>query len=247
MWRNLTGGLVLALLTAAPAAAQNPADPFRKVDPITLPLDKGQVWTLHFAYLPVRITEVTTADGKTHRAWYMVYRVWNTHDTPVQFVPEFELVTKDGELRTFLDEPQPLALEQIRRREDPTGELKLKSSIGIMKEKIPVTKVDSIPRAVYGVAIWMDAPDKAASTNNFSVYVGGLSNGVAVSEKDGGPETITRKTLQIDFVRPTNAVNPRLNDVRVNENAGLGAEKWIYRAIPVQKPAAAPEKKENGK
>ena len=241
------------LVAAAPAFAQADRGPFNAVEPLPLPLDRAGVWTLHFAYMPPRITTVDTPEGK-RTAWYMLYKVWNTSDTPHTFVPEIELVTKDGELRAFFDHVHPMVFKQIRKLEDPSispekpnGELNIQSSVSISQTKIPVTKADSVPRAVYGAAIWMDVPKLAADVNNFSVYVGGLSNGVAVSEKDGGPETISRKTLQIDFIRPTNNVNPRLNDIRVNENAGLGAEKWIYRAIPTQKPAAAPEKKDNGK
>ncbi len=252
MWRNSPGGrlrslLVAGLVVAGVAAvpqARAADDPFNAVDPVALPLDRNGVWTLHFAYLPVRILPVDTPAGKK-TAWYMVYKVWNTSDTPVTFVPMFELVTKDGELRSFLDDIRPAVLDQIRKVEDPTGELKLKSSVSISREKIPVTKPDSVPRAVYGVAVWLDVAEKAPNTNHFSVYVGGLSNGVAVSEKGGG-ETITHKTLQIDFFRPTNNVRPQLTDIRPNENGGLGPDKWIYRALPARR-AAAPAEGKNGK
>jgi hypothetical protein len=233
-----------ALVPAKAAAHQVPDDPFIPVDPVALPLDRSGVWTLHFAYLPPRIVQVDTPTGK-RTAWYMVYKVWNTSDTPVEFYPVFELVTKDGELRNFLDEPQPMAFDQIRRMEDPSisdknpaGELNIQSSVSISKNRIPVTRPDSVPRAVYGVAIWLDVPEKAPTTNNFSVYVSGLSNGLAVSESDNGTETISQKTLQIDFFRPTDNTRPGRTDIRPNDNSGLGAEKWIYRTAPVRKPAA---------
>jgi hypothetical protein len=240
------------LFAATPVVAQRDRGPFHAVDPLPLPLDRAGVWTLHFAYLPPRITTVDTPEGK-RTAWYMVYKVWNTGDTPHTFVPELELVTKDGELRTFFDRAHPMALKQIRKLEDPsvsaekpTGELNIQSSVAISQTKIPVTKPDSVPRAVYGVAIWLDVPKLAGDVNNFSVYVGGLSNGLAVSESDGGVETISRKTLQIDFFRPTSG-KPMLDDIKVNDNNGLGAEKWIYRVTPVAKKAAAPEAKKDGK
>ena len=66
-----------------------------------MPLDKQGVWTLHFSYLPPRIVTVDTPTGK-RIAWYMVYKVWNTSDTPVTVMPTFELVTKDGVLTSFL-------------------------------------------------------------------------------------------------------------------------------------------------
>jgi hypothetical protein len=253
----ITAGVSVALVPAPAAARQAPDDPFREVEAVRLPLDRSGVWTLNFAYLPPRIVPVDTPAGK-RTAWYMLYKVWNTSDTPVTFVPEFELVTKDGELRTFLDEPQPMVFRQIRKIEDPSindknpnGELNIQSSVSISKTKIPVTKPDSVPRAVYGLAIWLGVSEKAPTTNNFSVYVGGLSNGLAVQESDGGKETITRKTLQLDFFRPTDNTRPGQNDIRPNDNNGLGAEKWIYRATPTPRaattPAVPPEEKKNGK
>lgn len=241
-------------LSGPTALAQAGKSPFREVEPMSLPLDRDGVWTLHFAYLPPRIMSIDTAAGP-RKVWYMVYQVWNTSDTPVTFVPEFELVTKDGRLQTFLDEPFPAVVQKIKEVEDKTGAYNLQTSIAISKTKIPVTKPDSIPRAVYGVAVWLDVPDKAATTNNFSVYVSGLSNGLATAEIEGGGERISRKTLQIDFVRPTDDARAKLNDIRVNENNGLGAEKWIYRVIPAKNvaaatPAPAPkadDKKDEGK
>lgn len=241
MWRSRFTLLAAGVLAAAvsvpllPTAAQGPAvGPFTTVDPVTLPLDRDGVWTLHFAYLPPRLLTVDTPDKGKQQALYMVYKVWNTSDTPQLFIPEIELVTKDGQYRTFLDEPRPMVVRQIRADEDRTGEYKIKTSVEMSQARIPVTKPDSVPRAVYGVAVWMDVPEKAPKTNNFSVYVAGLSNGLAVSESDTGVETVSRKTLQLDFHRPTDELRPRQNDFVVNENKGFGASKWIYRVVPLR-------------
>ena len=223
----------LALLALAPAAPAQPRS-MNTVDPISLPLDRPGVWTFHFAYRPPRIVTVDVPGKGKQTAWYMVYQVWNKSDEPHTFIPLMELVTRDGPLQTFLDEPQPTVLDQIRKIEDPTGELKIQSSVQMSDAKIPVTKVDSVPRAVTGAAIWLDAPEKAASVNNFSIYITGLSNGLTVEQSPDGTETVRRKTLQIDFVKPTDALSaPRMTDIRVNENNGLGADKWIYRVVPV--------------
>jgi hypothetical protein len=257
MWRSLFNlrslvAVGLAVALAAAAVAQVPNDPFKPVEPVRMPLDKAGVWTLHFAYLPPRIVQVDTPSGKK-TAWYMVYKVWNTSDTPVEFTPTFELVTRDGELRSFLDDVSPMVFKQIRKIEDPSvsdakpaGELNIKSSVSISEKKVPVTRAESVPRAVYGVAIWLDVAEKAPTTNNFSVFVGGLSNGVAVSESDGGAETVTQKTLQLDFFRPTDNARPGQSDIRPNDNGGLGEWTWVYRAAPARKPAAAqPEEKKS--
>jgi len=245
----LSLGMLAAVGFVSPASAQGPVEPYRDVKPLALPLDRAGVWTLHFAYIPPRITTVNVPGKGPREAWYMIYQVWNTvdiSDTPVTFVPEFELVTKDGELRLFADEPHPSIVKQIRAEEDKTGAMNIQSSISISKSKIPVTKLDSIPRAVYGVAVWLDVPEKSPSVNNFSIYVSGLSNGLAVSESDKAAETISRKTLQLDFLLPTDKAQRKRDSVKVNENNGLGAEKWVYRVIPARKPAAAPEEKKDG-
>ena len=231
--------VVFAATATMGIAAAQPGGAYRNVEPIPLPLDRSGVWTLHFAYTPPRILQVDTPKGKK-TVWYMVYQVWNKSDTPQQFVPEFELVTKDGKLQSFLDEPYPGIVKTIRAIEDPTGALKLQTTVGIAGEKIPVTKVDSVARAITGVAVWLDAPDKAAVSNNFSVYVTGLSNGVAVEEKDGAPEKISRKTLQVDFTRPTDNNRPMADDIQPNDNGGKGAARWFYRAVPAAAPATPP-------
>jgi hypothetical protein len=251
MWRSrfpLLAAGVLAVAVSVPlitTAQAPPAGPFTTVEPQTLPLDRDGVWTLHFAFLPPRLLTVETPDKGKQQALYMVYRVWNTSDTPQLFIPEIELVTKDGEYRTFLDEPRPMVVRQIRADEDRTGEFKIKTSVEMSQARIPVTKPDSVPRAVYGVAVWMDVPEKAPKTNNFSVYVAGLSNGLAVSESDSGIETVSRKTLQLDFHRPTDELRPRQNDFTLNENKGFGASKWIYRVVP-RRPES-PKAKDGGK
>lgn len=229
-------------LWALPAIAQDLPGQHRSVDPVTLPLDKDPtIWTLNFAYTPVRIVTVDTPDRGKRVVWYMVYQVWNKTDTPQTFIPTFLLVSKDGsEIPvSYLDEPEPFIAKKIGEIEDPTGALNIQSSISISRNKIPVTKPNSVPRAVHGIAVWPDIAEKTPRLNRFSVYVGGLSNGKAVSENDGGRKITSEKTLQLDFVRPTDDRAHRLGDIRPNDNNGLGAEKWVYRETPLR---AAPSK-----
>ena len=65
----------------------------------------------------------------------------------------------------------PMVFRQIRKIEDPsvsdakpTGELNIQSSVSISEKKIPVTKAESVPRAVYGVAIWLDVSENGEAT-----------------------------------------------------------------------------------
>lgn len=236
LFRRLAVVAVAAGVTLS-AVAQSPGDPYIPVPPVSLALDRDGVWTMNFAYLPPRIVSVDTPDRGKQTVWYMVYQVWNTSDTPQTFIPTFELVTRDGPQMTFLDSPEPAIADKIRAIEDPTGSLDLKTSISISKQKIPVTRALSLPRKVYGVAVWPTVSEKAGSVNRFSVFVTGLSNGLAVSQRDDGSEEVRLKTLQLDFIRPTDNARPMLGDIRPNDNGGLGAEKWIYRVAPVAKKA----------
>lgn len=235
--RAILAGVLVWTASTPFATAQTIPSQYREVPATELPLDRPGVWTLNFDYTPVRIATVDTPLKGKQRIWYMIYRVYNTTDTPQTFYPEFELVTKDpsGTPMKFLDEPRPTILDQIRKIEDPTGALNLQSSISISKNKIPVTKVDSYPRAVYGVAIWPDVNEKAPELNRFSVYVSGLSNGLARARTDVNQELISRKALQIDFVRPTDNARAGVDDIRESDNGGLGAVKWIYRPTSLRK------------
>jgi len=218
--------------------AQQPGDPHRSVDPISLPLDKRGVWTLHFRYAPPRIITVDLPEKGRKQVWYMFYQVYNRTDLPQTIYPEFELVTKDLNTR-HLDNMEPLAVEAIKKIEDPTGSLNIQTSVSISKEKIPVTKTDSFPRYVSGIAVWTDVPERASRTNRFSVYVFGLSDGVVKVETADGGTIVKQKALRLDFFKPTDNVNPGAGDIQIETNRGLGGEKWEYIASSKRRPAAA--------
>lgn len=222
-------------LPGSTALAQEVTDSqYIPVSPVRLALDRPGVWTLNFAYTPIRIIEVDVPGQGRKLVWYMVYKVYNRTGLPRLFIPQFELVTKDIP-GSFLDEPQPSVVKAIRKIEDPTGALNIHTSVSISESKIPVTKPDSIPRSVYGVAVWLDVAKKNPKTNAFSVYVLGLSNGVARMETEGGTDVVSRKTLQIDFTRPTDDRRNLSTDIRPNDNSGLGAERWVYRPVAIRK------------
>ena len=253
--------MFLALAAAAVggvASAQLPESPFRNVEPTALSLDtltRDGVWTLNFAYMTPRIATVDTPDKGKKTVWYMPYYVYNKTGQPRTIFPEFELVTKDpdGVLMRSYDEPQPSVVDQLRKLEDPLGKLDYQTTISISKLKIPVAKPDTYPQsqAVHGLAVWLDVPAKA-NPNNFSVYVTGLSNGLAKKETEDKArgETkveVSKKTLKIDFRRPVGGSTNRSDDIRVNENNGLGAEQWIYREASVSTRKAGAELKGENK
>ena len=83
------------LRTAAQDEVKQPGE--RKVEPQKLPLDRNDVWTLHFRYKPPRIMTVDGFDAKGNPAkqivWYMWYQVYNRSGEPVTFVPEMNRKT----------------------------------------------------------------------------------------------------------------------------------------------------------
>ncbi|HEX4612437.1 MAG TPA: hypothetical protein VH092_29860 [Urbifossiella sp.] len=232
----------------------------RAVDPVDLPLDRAGVWTLHFRYKPIRIMTVDGFDGRGNPAkqvaWYLWYQVYNRSGEPVYCTPEFELVTRNPP-GNYLDEPQPYILDQIRRFEDrtqspefPNGRLNLMSSIQISRRPIPPSLPDAFPRLVSGLAIWADLPVAARRSPQLSVYVTGLSNGVATEQSRPIPPdnriitVIKRKALRLDFFRPTDDNRPEPTDIRADVSNGP-AETWLYRssAQPRQAPGPVAEPK----
>lgn len=252
-----------AIGLGAPAAAlAQPNVREKKIDPLTLELDRPGVWTLHFRYKPPRIVTLDgfAKDGRRAKqvVWYMWYQVYNmpperpddagapggdnkTGGQPVTFLPEFELVTKDL-LTSHLDEPQPFLVAQLDKVENPENHpsLRLLSTIDISKKPIPVSSPDAIPRVVTGVAVWTDMAEKAPRTSKFSVYVVGLSNGQATEELRTGEKVIKRKTLQINFIRPTDEARQQVTDIRPDDANGP-AEQWVYRTSSVVKAIGAPK------
>jgi hypothetical protein len=82
--------------------------------------------------------------------------------------------------------------------------------------------------------------EKAPKTNKFSVYIVGLSNGLAIEERQTGEKLIKRKTLQINFVRPTDDNRPQITDIRPDSSVGP-PEQWIYRTTSVAKGINVPK------
>jgi hypothetical protein len=242
--RRMFLGAAAATALCGPQALAQPNVGEKKVDPLDLPLDKTGVWTLTFRYKPPRIATLDGfgKDGKPQKqvVWYMWYQVYHMPQEgreiePVTFLPEFELVTKDL-LTSHLDEPQPHLVTQLNKIENPQDHprLRLQTSIEISKRPIPPSKLDAIPTVVTGVAVWTDMAEKAPKTNKFSVYVVGLSNGQATEELRTGEKVIKRKTLQINFIRPTDDNKPQVTDIRPDDASGP-AEQWIYRTTSVAK------------
>lgn len=226
--------LLPALVVMLPAGEAQPPAPFneRTVKRERNPQDKDDIWVLDFRFKDPRLITVDIPGVKGRKVvWYLWYQVINNTGEPRMFIPDFELVTHDKPA-VYHDEVLPKVQEAIRRIEDPTGHLDIKNSVTIAAEPIPPSKPNAYPRAVTGVATWYDVnPD----SNNFSIFVSGLSNGW--SEDDD--KVVRRKTLQLKFRRVGDRYLMDSREIRF-----VPPETWVYRATAFSTAGGEPNKKE---
>jgi hypothetical protein len=232
-------GLVLgvALVPAVLLVAQT-VGPFgereakRQVN--TQDIDLGEkLWVMDFRFKDPRLITVDIPGKGKKVVWYLWYQVINNTGEPRTFIPEFELVTLDKHT-THRDQIIPKAIEAIKKIEDPTGYLDIKNSVTIATQPIPVTKPNSAPRPVTGVAVWDDIFGKEPDTTRFSIFVTGLSNGYAEVDAPGGKKLLRRKTLQLNFKRLSDRfhLDAEVKFVQPTE--------WLYRASELPSPQVKP-------
>ncbi len=166
--------------------------------------------------------------------WYMVYRVQNLGGQlkPVEkqaqgdelasapevesvdelgppgiiYIPKFSLeATIEGKKHVYADRLIPLAIDAIRRREDPNR--RLLDSVAISGHPIPLSTATD-DHSVWGVVTWVDIDPRI---DFFSIYVNGLTNAYRwtdppgafkVGDPPGTGRKYTHKTLQLNFWRP---------------------------------------------
>lgn len=254
-WRLALLGLLLGLVgwcVASLPLAANPNE--RYVKPGVNVQDKdaarnAKLWVLDFKFKDPRLIKVNVPGRGTRVCWYLWYQVINHTGEPRTFVPSFELVTHDTNL-TYQDDILPAVQEAIQKVEDPTGYYKIKNSVTISAEPIPVSLPKAAPRPVTGVAIWADpneiTPDddaaakkrkaalpKLADSNRYSIFVAGLSNGWAQTDPIPPDKTpvIRRKTLQLSFRRPGDKFLMKSEEIRFQPPA-----TWVYRGSKLKLP-----------
>lgn len=194
--------------------------------------DKEDVWILDFKFKTPRVISVEIAGRGKKNVLYLWYQVSNKTGQPRTFIPDFELVTRTSDKTTVhADQVLPKVQAEIAKLEDPTGFLNLRNSVTIAAQPIPVTKPDSNPVLVTGVAIWPDVFDAAPSMTSFSIFVSGLSNGWSADDQG----QVRRKTLQLNFRRYTDARHVDGTAIQF-----VQPHEWIYRATSVQAPALRP-------
>jgi hypothetical protein len=229
----------------------------------------NNVWCLELAFKPLRMIEVDvpqpTGRLQRKRIWYMVYRVRNTGAgltgkvnpdgsftteakpmEPLRFIPQFVLSSQDRASgkpveKSYLDRLIPAAMEPIRQRELPRGELHHSAENAMIDLKVESVR---IAQGVRGVAMWEDIDSEI---DFFSIFVRGLSNGYRWTDlpngyKQGDPPWTGRKfvykTLQLNYWRPGDEVNETEREIHYGPAPKYGylydspegvAYQWVYR------------------
>jgi len=228
----LLAGLILCLVSVALAVNPNerevkPEANVQDSDDITSPNSK--IWVLDFKFKDPRLIKANVPGRGQKICWYLWYQVINYTKEPQTFIPVFELVTHDRNT-VHNDQILPAVQEAIRQVEDPANILKIKNSVTISYEPIPVSRPEAAPKPVTGVAIWDDVdPD----SNRYSIFVQGLSNGWTLTDPiapDPDP-VVRRKTLQLNFRRLGDRFNMRSEETRFVPPA-----QWMYRGsrLPIK-------------
>jgi hypothetical protein len=187
-----------------------------------------KVWTLKFAFKPVRFIQVDVpdADGRAQPklVWYLLYHVENPFADPVKFIPVFSLQNRETGL-VYPDQLIPVAIPLIQRREDPNR--KLLNTIEIEGEI-------QAGHEVWGVATWADMDP---SMDRFSIFVRGLSNAYQwVDQPDafkpgdppGSSRKLTLKTLQLNFWRPGDSLYEHEAEIRYGIPGDVDY-RWLYQ------------------
>lgn len=169
----------------------------------------------------------------------------------LRFFPHFVLHSTEYK-KEYLDRVIPAAIAPIQAREFPgRPDQPLYTSLNI--SEVPIAKSDAMnDNSVWGVVTWTDIDPRI---DYFVVYVQGLTNAYKFNDPPGAykagnvPGTgrqILKKTLQLNFWRPGDTVDPHEEEIRFGSRldpdpaeqqkilAEYGIEKpvdhvWIYR------------------
>jgi hypothetical protein len=196
---------------------------------LTLPIRAGHPkpsvypisWELKFEHSKAKRIVVNVPGSATPQAfWYMTYTVSNPTDQEQNFLPEFEMLTRDGKVIRSDNKISPTVLDAIKGRERNKS---LQSALEIAG---PLRAGED--QAKEGVAIWAE-PDTRMGT--FTIFVSGLSGEIAPLKDDNGQPVkdkndqpiILRKTLEVTYQVPGDEVYP--GEDAVNEKS----EGWVMR------------------
>jgi hypothetical protein len=139
--------------------------------------------------------------------------------TELRFFPHFVLASIEYE-KEYLDRVLPSALAPIQAREFPgRPDVKLHNSLTISEVPIAISDAQN-DHGVWGVATWVEVDPRI---DYFVVYVQGLTNAYKFEDPAGafkkGDEPgkgrkLLKKTLQLNFWRPGDTVDPNEEEIR---------------------------------
>lgn len=196
--------------------------------------------TVEEKVVDVKLLEDQNADPLPQYGWmHPVKSAEGTYqlqflNRPIRFVPQFLLEGHEsveqgkGFNKVYPDRVIPVAMEAIRRREDPNR--RFYSSAEISRGRIDLDKT------AWGVATWENVDPRI---DRFSVYVKGLTNAYKWKDdpgryKKGAPlETyrwLSVKTLKLNFWRPGDEYFEHEREIRYGVPIpGEVDYEWVYR------------------
>ncbi len=214
------------------------------------------LWILEVELKPMRLVRVDVTDPKTGKkareiVWYLCYKAVNRplikkedaenispqNDYDPEpgrplFVPEFTLVTDDGDKQTVhQDQVVPEAQAAILKRESRRADgPKYRNSVQVVGE-LPEAVDGEAPqdKAIWGVAMFRGIDP---ATDAFTLYLTGFSNAYKVmpaSPDDAGEPLVMRKTLIQKFARPGDEFDLSEAEFRL-----VGDPVWDYRPDDVR-------------
>jgi len=162
----------------------------RAADEYPKPSPYPKSWELKFEHAKPKRLLIQPDTSTTPQAfWYVTYTVTNNSGKEQLFLPEFDMVTKEGKvIRSDKNIPKKV-FDQIKKNEgNPLlvnfatigGELRLGQD-----------------EAKDGVAIWAEPEPEMGS---FQIFVSGLSGETATVKGPDGKDVILRKTLQVNYI-----------------------------------------------
>ncbi|MEM9703005.1 MAG: hypothetical protein AAF907_11245 [Planctomycetota bacterium] len=220
---------------------------------------QADLWVMQIDFKPMRLAELPVTDpetGETSRqlVWYLVWRATNRPlqspqketartpqnelDDPPQpppFVPELTLIGEDGSAKQYRDVILPSVLPIIEKRElrgDFAG-VSLNTTVSAAGD-LPAGVAADAPAgegATYGVATWTGVDP---TTDRFTVYLNGFSNGYRRANGPDGREVIERRTGVLKFWRPGDEIDEEETEFRLGVNPRVnpdptdGIPTWEY-------------------
>ena len=214
-YRATSLGLAAAALTAALAAGAALVATPRAAVAYPTPSYAPVAWEFEFEH---RVPSRIVVDGQAY--WYMPYTVTNETDAERLFLPDIEMVARDGTVIPSGDNIPLSVFDAIKRR--------VRSLPLIPPQDVPGRLLLGGDQAKSSVAIWREPMPEMGT---FDVYVGGLSGEVVplrdrqgndLTDADGVP-ILVQKSKRLTFkVRGDAIIDGRDSIDRIDE-------QWVMR------------------